>query len=126
MKGGLCNRGDRRFLSVFGEAASTDIHGEPVMSTNTTNASAERRMKDLDINLPRPPTPLGAYVEAVQSGNLLFLGGPRPVGGGDLKFLGRLGDDVTFGDEMLATRAAASNEAAHDHEHFGVLERKKH
>ena len=64
------------------EAASTDIHGEPVMSTYTTNASAEQRLKDLGINLPRPPTPLGAYVEAVQSGNLLFLSGTLPVEGG--------------------------------------------
>jgi hypothetical protein len=41
------------------------------MSTNTANSSAERRLKDLGINLPRPPTPLGAYVEAVRAGNLL-------------------------------------------------------
>jgi hypothetical protein len=36
------------------------------MSTKTTNASAERRPKDLGINLRHPPIPLGAYVEAVQ------------------------------------------------------------
>jgi hypothetical protein len=35
------------------------------MSTNTTNVSAEQRLKELGIKLPRPPTPLGAYVEAV-------------------------------------------------------------
>ena len=56
------------------------------MSTNT-NASAEQRLKDLGIGLPRPPTPLGAYVEAVQSGNLLFLSGTLPVEGGIPKFL---------------------------------------
>jgi len=42
------------------------------MSTNKTNASAEQRLKDLGIPASSP-TPLGAYVEAVQSGNLLFL-----------------------------------------------------
>ena len=41
------------------------------MSTNT-NASAEQRLKDLGISLPRPPTPLGAYVEAVQQGTCSF------------------------------------------------------
>jgi hypothetical protein len=41
------------------------------MSTNTANSSAERRLKNLGTNLPRPPTPLGAYVEAVRAGNLL-------------------------------------------------------
>jgi hypothetical protein len=57
--------------------------------TNATN-SAERRMKDLGISLPRPPTPLGAYVEAVQSGNLLFLSGTLPVEAGVPQFLGRI------------------------------------
>jgi hypothetical protein len=61
------------------------------MSTNTTNGSAERRLKDLGISLPRPPTPLGAYAEAVQTGNLLFLSGtlpevePVPGGAGSLE-----------------------------------------
>jgi enamine deaminase RidA (YjgF/YER057c/UK114 family) len=52
------------------------------MSTNTTTTSAEQRLKELGITLPRPPTPLGAYVAAVQSGNLLFLSGTLPVEGG--------------------------------------------
>jgi len=34
--------------------------------------SAEQRLKQLGINLPAPPQPFGTYVEAVQTGNLLF------------------------------------------------------
>jgi hypothetical protein len=32
--------------------------------------SAEQRLKGLDVTLPTPPEPFGAYVEAVQTGNL--------------------------------------------------------
>ena len=35
--------------------------------------SAERRLPELGVILPDAPHPLGAYVEAVQTGNLLFL-----------------------------------------------------
>jgi len=39
------------------------------------SGSAERRLQELGIVLPNAPHPLGAYVAAVQSGNLLFLSG---------------------------------------------------
>lgn len=59
------------------------------MSTNsqqnerevTQSASAEQRLKELGINLPSPPEPFGTYVEAVQTGNLLFLTGMLPTEG---------------------------------------------
>jgi enamine deaminase RidA (YjgF/YER057c/UK114 family) len=97
--------------------------GEPVVSTNTANGSAERRLKDLGINLPRPPAPLGAYVEAVQSGNLLFLSGTLPVEGGVPKFLGRIGADLSVEDGRRATRIATLNALALAKEHLGSLDR---
>ena len=44
-------------------------------------ASPEQRLKALGITLPRPPSPFGSYVEAVQTGNLLFLSGMLPTEG---------------------------------------------
>jgi hypothetical protein len=41
------------------------------MTANTT--TAEDRLAKLGIHLPDAPTPFGAYVPAVQTGNLLFL-----------------------------------------------------
>jgi enamine deaminase RidA (YjgF/YER057c/UK114 family) len=93
------------------------------MSTNTTNASAEQRLKDLGINLPRPPTPLGAYVEAVRTGNLLFLSGTLPVEGGVPKFLGRIGGELSIEEGRRATRLAALNALAIAREHLGSLDR---
>ena len=44
--------------------------------------SADQRLKEIGIKLPAPPEPFGAYVEAVQTGHLLFLSGmlPRDIG----------------------------------------------
>jgi len=93
------------------------------MSVNTTNASAERRLKDLGINLPRPPTPLGKYVEAVRTGNLLFLSGTLPVEGGALNFLGRIGGELSVEDGRRATHLAGLNALALVKEHLGSLDR---
>ena len=87
------------------------------------NVSTEQRLKDLGIELPRPPTPLGAYVEAVQSGNLLFLSGTLPVEGGVPKFLGRIGGELSIDDGRRATRLAALNALALAKAHLGSLDK---
>jgi enamine deaminase RidA (YjgF/YER057c/UK114 family) len=91
------------------------------MSTDTT--TAERRLNELGIVLPRAPTPLGAYVEAVQTGNLLFLSGTLPVEGGIPKFLGRIGGELSVEDGRRATRLAALNALALAKDHLGSLDR---
>ena len=93
------------------------------MSTKAPNTSAEQRLKDLGINLPHPPTPLGAYVEAVQTGNLLFLSGTLPVEGGVPKFLGRIGGELSLEEGRRATRLAALNALALVKEHLGSLDK---
>ena len=96
------------------------------MSENRTNGSAEQQLKALGIDLPRPPTPLGAYVESVQSGKLLFLSGTLPVEGGVPKVLGRLGDELSIEDGRRATHLAALNALALAREALGSLDRVAH
>ena len=93
------------------------------MSTKAPTTSAEQRLKELGINLPHPPTPLGAYVEAVQTGNLLFLSGTLPVEGGVPKFLGRIGGELSLEEGRRATRLAALNALALVKEHLGSLDK---
>jgi enamine deaminase RidA (YjgF/YER057c/UK114 family) len=93
------------------------------MSTITTNAKPEGRLKELGVKLPRPPTPLGAYVEAVQAGSLLFLSGTLRVEEGTIKFLGRIGAELSVEDGRRATRLAALNALALAREHLGSLDR---
>jgi enamine deaminase RidA (YjgF/YER057c/UK114 family) len=78
---------------------------------------------DLNIKLPPAPTPLGAYVEAVQTGNLLFLSGTLPVEAGVPKFAGRIGGELSLEEGRAATRLATLNALALAREHLGSLGR---
>jgi enamine deaminase RidA (YjgF/YER057c/UK114 family) len=93
------------------------------MSMSSTNPSAEQRLKALGIELPHPATPLGAYVEAVQTGNLLFLSGTLPVEAGLPTFFGHIGAELSIEDGRRATRLAALNALALAGEYLGSLDR---
>jgi enamine deaminase RidA (YjgF/YER057c/UK114 family) len=86
-------------------------------------ASAERRLQDLGIVLPHAPHPLGAYVEAVQSGSLLFLSGMLPVRDGELQFVGRLGKELDESGGRDALRTATLNALSAAKAHVGSLDR---
>jgi enamine deaminase RidA (YjgF/YER057c/UK114 family) len=88
-------------------------------STQTT----EERIKGLGIEIPGAPKPLGLYVEAVQSGNLLFLTGAMPIIGGGPRFTGKIGTDLTAQEGFEATRLAVINALAIAREHLGTLDR---
>ena len=85
--------------------------------------SAERRLQDLGIVLPKPPHPLGAYVEAVQTGSLLFLSGMLPVKDGKLQYVGRLGKELDTEGGRDALRTATLNALSAAKEHLGSLDR---
>jgi enamine deaminase RidA (YjgF/YER057c/UK114 family) len=84
-------------------------------------ASAEQRLKELGIELPAPPEPFGAYVEAVQTGNLLFLSGMLPTEGHAAKFIGRIGAELDVETARKAARLAALNALAVAWQHLGSL-----
>ena len=86
---------------------------------NTTDP--EQRLKKLGINLPRAPKPLGAYVETVQTGNLLFLSGTLPVEAGRPKYVGRIGNDLSIEEGRRAAELAALNALALAKEHLESL-----
>src|SRR5258707_8022999 len=87
--------------------------------------SAEQRLKELGIELPAPPEPFGAYVEAVQTGNLLFLSGMLPTEGHEAKFIGRVGAELDVDAGRKAARLAALNVLAVARQHVGSLDRVK-
>jgi enamine deaminase RidA (YjgF/YER057c/UK114 family) len=85
--------------------------------------SAEQRLKELGIKLPVPPEPFGTYVEAVQSGNLLFLSGMLPTEGRVAKFIGRVGAELDVDAGREAAKLAALNVLAVARQHLGSLDR---
>jgi enamine deaminase RidA (YjgF/YER057c/UK114 family) len=91
------------------------------MTTNST--TAEQRLKELGIKLPKPPQPFGTYVEAVQTGNLLFLTGMLPTEGHGAKFIGRVGAELNVEAGRKAAHLAALNVLAVAREHLGSLDK---
>ena len=80
-------------------------------------------MKELDIKLPTPPEPFGTYVEAVQTGNLLFLSGMLPTEGHGPKFVGRVGAELDLEAGRNAAHLAALNVLAVAREYLGSLDK---
>ncbi len=86
-------------------------------------ASAEERLKELAINLPSPPEPFGAYVEAVQTGNLLFVSGMLPTEGRRATVTGRVGAELDVEQGRNAAQLAALNVLAVARKYLGSLDR---
>jgi enamine deaminase RidA (YjgF/YER057c/UK114 family) len=86
-------------------------------------ASAEQRLKELGIKLPAPPEPFGTYVEAVQTGNLLFLTGMLPTEGREARFIGRVGAEVDVETGRKAAHLAALNVLAVARNYLGSLDK---
>src|SRR5437870_3640131 len=83
------------------------------------------RLSELGIVLPAPPTPLGAYVESSEAGNLLFLSGTLPVVNRKLAISGRLGENLSVKEGQDAGRIASLNALAAAKQHLGTLDRLK-
>ena len=94
-----------------------------VIPDGSRPASAERRLKELGITLPVPPEPFGTYVEAGQTGDLLFPTGMLPTEGRRAKFTGRVGAELDVEAGRKAARLAALNALAVAREHLGSLDR---
>jgi enamine deaminase RidA (YjgF/YER057c/UK114 family) len=94
-----------------------------VAGESSQSGSAERRLHELGIQLPAAPTPFGTYVEAVQTGNLLFLSGMVPVVDHKPKYLGRLGKELDAEAGRAAAYTAALSALAAAREHLGSLDR---
>jgi enamine deaminase RidA (YjgF/YER057c/UK114 family) len=83
------------------------------------------RLREFGLQLPTAPMPLGAYVEAAQTGSLLFLSGVLPVVNRKLSIAGRLGENLSVEQGREAARIAAMNTLAIAQHHLGDLDRIK-
>ena len=91
------------------------------VDNNSIAAKPGSRLRELGLVLPKPPTPLGAYVEASQAGSLLFLSGTLPIVNGKLAISGRLGENLSVEQGREAARLAALNALTAAQEHVGDL-----
>jgi len=91
------------------------------MAPNLT--AAEDRLARLGIHLPDAPAPFGAYVPAVQTGNLLFLSGMLATSGHTAKVVGVLGKNLDIKAGREAASTAALNALALTKKQLGSLNR---
>src|SRR5882724_4975753 len=92
-----------------------------MMTTDST--TAEDRLVSLGIHLPDAPTPFGAYVPAVQTGNLLFLSGMLATSGHAATVVGIVGKDLDVKAGREAAHIAALNVLALAKKQLGSLNR---
>jgi enamine deaminase RidA (YjgF/YER057c/UK114 family) len=93
--------------------------GEPEVRVR----GAEQRLSMSGIVLPAPPSPFGNYVEAQQTGSLLFLTGMLPVVDHRPKYLGRLGKELDAETGRDAARTAGLSALAAARAYLGSLDR---
>ena len=93
------------------------------MDEHSNPSGAEQRLRELGIKLPAPPAPFGIYVDAVQTGNLLFLTGMLPTEGRIAKFVGRVGAELDVQAGREAAYLAGLNVLAAARKHLGSLDK---
>ena len=72
----------------------------------------EQKLQSLGIELPPTASPVGAYVPAVRTGNLVLTAGQLPMKNGSLTAAGKVPADVSLEDAQLAARQALLNALA--------------
>jgi enamine deaminase RidA (YjgF/YER057c/UK114 family) len=68
--------------------------------------SHEARLASLGITLPAPPPPVATYVNAVRSGDLLFLAGKGPLADAGRRPSGRVGIEYSVEEGYRLARSA--------------------
>ena len=83
--------------------------------------SAEKKLKELGIQLGPVTPPVANYVNAVRTGNLLYLAGKGPAGG----ITGIVGKDITVEQAYGHARTVGLNLMAVMRDELGSLDRVK-
>jgi enamine deaminase RidA (YjgF/YER057c/UK114 family) len=84
--------------------------------------SAESRLRELGIELPVPAAPVASYVPVVVEGGFAYVSGQISIVDGKL-FTGRLGDDVSLEEGIIAARACGLMILAQIKSALGSLDR---
>jgi enamine deaminase RidA (YjgF/YER057c/UK114 family) len=87
--------------------------------------SVNDRLKALNITLPEVPGPAGNYVDAVKTGNLLYLSGKGPLETEGGAGTGKLGKDVTIEQGYQDARSVGLIMLAVLQKELGSLDRVK-
>tara|TARA_Y100001970_G_C14152323_1_gene813441 strand:+ start:852 stop:1307 length:456 start_codon:yes stop_codon:yes gene_type:complete len=87
--------------------------------------SVEENLKKLNINLPKAPDPVGAYVATKISGNLVFVSGQLPLDSEAKIIKGKVGKDLNLEQGQEAAKLCALNILAQLKKICGNLDKVK-
>ncbi|MCO5725557.1 RidA family protein [Robiginitalea marina] len=97
----------------------------PMAEAPEAGYNPEARLAELGIALSVPASPVANYVNAVQTGNLLFLAGKGPKKEDGEYITGKVGEDLTVEEGYEAARLVAINQLAVLKAELGNLNRVK-
>ena len=83
----------------------------------------EERLAQLGLKLPAPSRPAGNYVAFVEAGNLLFISAQFPIDNGVLRYVGRIGAELSEEEGYAAARLAGLNVLSQIQAALGTFER---
>ena len=69
----------------------------------------ENKLKELNIELPNAPDPVGAYVAFKKINNFLFISGQLPISSDGKIVKGKIGKDLTLEDGQKASKLCVIN-----------------
>ncbi len=84
----------------------------PSSCSSSNEKPADVRLSELGITLPKVATPVAAYVNVVESGNLIFVSGQLPMRQGKVIYTGKVDRDIELAEAQKAARLCAINALA--------------
>lgn len=69
----------------------------------------EEKIKELGFEIPQLPKPLAAYIPALHIGDMVYTSGQVPIQNGELKYAGKIGEDLTVEQGQKAAEICALN-----------------
>ncbi len=83
----------------------------------------EEKLKSLNIALPNPPKPAGAYIPVVKSGNTVYVSGQIPIEDGTVAFKGKVPSVQSLEQAQKAAKLCVINALAQLKSELGSLDK---
>jgi len=72
-------------------------------------SEVEQKARELGLAIPEPPKPVAVYVPGIITGGFVYTSGQIPLVGGELKFKGKVGAEVSLEEGYEAAKLCALN-----------------
>lgn len=113
---------DRRTVFAAGLAAASLISSTSALAQQASG-SAETRLRELGIELPKAMAPVANYVPAARLGNVIYLAGAPPIKPDGKFATGKVGIDVTLDEAYQRARLVGVGLLAVMREELGSLDK---